>query len=106
MSSTLAAHVLVRGHPVLGDDLVRFAPGTLRSSAVYRSLKLDDKSLYELPLLAYLWAVRTVGTFLAAGCYSVSPAAIRRSWEAPEARPEVVVLLDRKAHGGQPGSSG
>jgi len=106
MSSTLAAHVLVRGHPVLGDDLVRFAPVTLRFSAVYRSLKLDDKSLYELPLVAYLWAVRTVGTFLAAGCYYVSPAAIRRSWEAPEARPEVVVLLDRKAHGGQPGSSG
>jgi hypothetical protein len=49
---TSAAHLLVRGHPVLGDDLVRFAPGTLRFSAVYRSLKLDDKSLYELPLLA------------------------------------------------------
>lgn len=96
--STIAAHLLVRGHPVLGDDLVRFAPEARLISAVPRSFKLDDKSLYQLPLIAYLCSTGTVGTLLASGCYYVSPAAIRRRWEAEEGQPATVVFLEGSAH--------
>lgn len=93
--STIAAHLLLRGHLVLGDDLVRFAPDHLLYSAVARSFKLDGKSLSHLPLIAYRCSTGMLGTFLAAGCYYVSPAAIRRRWEAAKGQPVAVVLLDR-----------
>jgi hypothetical protein len=96
--STVAAHLLVRGHRVLGDDLVRFAPDSRLFSAVARSFKLDDNSLSQLPLVAYLCSAGAVGTLLASGCYYVSPAAIRRDWEAPAGQPVAVVFLERTAH--------
>jgi hypothetical protein len=101
--STLVAHLMLRGHRMLGDDLVCFAPNELTFSAVGRSLKLDDNSLRHMPLLASKCAVGTVGTLLAAGCYYVSPAAIRRSWQAAPGNPWAVVLLDGTQHEGPAG---
>jgi hypothetical protein len=101
--STLVAHLLARGHRLLGDDLVRFTPVTRSFEAVGRSVKLDDNSLRHLPLIACRCALAVVGTFLAAGCYYVSPAAIRRDWEAAPARPWAVVLLDRSTRNDRPG---
>ena len=101
--STLVAHLMQRGHRMLGDDVVRFATAEGRFSAVGRSLKLDPKSLPGLPLIAGKCAAGVVGTLLAAGCYYVSPAAIRRSWQAPAARPWAVVLLDAGRRGGPGG---
>jgi hypothetical protein len=95
--STLVAHLLLRGHRMLGDDVVRFAPQNGMFSAVGRSVKLDANALKHMPLIAYECAMSSVGTLLATGCYYVSPAAIRRDWEAPPARPWAVVLLEAGA---------
>ncbi len=92
--STLVAHLMLRGHLMLGDDVVRFATTDRLFSAVGRSVKLDPNSLPSMPLIAGKCAVGAIGTLLAAGCYYVSPAAIRRSWQAAPARPWAVVLLD------------
>jgi hypothetical protein len=101
--STLLAHLMLRGHGVLGDDVVRFATGDGTFSAVGRSVKLDDKALRDMPLIAALCATGTVGTLLAAGCYYVSLAAIRRAWQAAPSRPWGVVLLDAAARDGESG---
>lgn len=98
--STLAAALLERGHSLWGDDLVRFAPGESVFSAFPRSLKLDNKSLSCLHLIPGLCSKATIGTFLAPDCWYVSPAAIRRSWQAPPDRPRSVVLLESDAHRG------
>ena len=92
--STLVTHLLLRGHRMIGDDVVRFATRDGTFSAVGRSLKLDDNTLAGMPLLAALCAHGSTGTILAAGCYYVSPAAIRRGWEAGPARARAVLLLD------------
>ena len=101
--STLVAHLMLRGHRLLGDDVVRFAPAHGTFSAVGRSLKLEPNSLREMPLIASRCATGVVGTLLAAGCYYVSPAAIRRSWQADPGRPWAVVLLDAGHRSGEPG---
>jgi hypothetical protein len=101
--STLLAHLLLRGHRVLGDDVVRFATRDGMFSAVGRSVKLDDKALRGMPLIAALCATGTIGTLLAAGCYYVSPAAVRRDWQADPARPWGVVLLDAASRDGANG---
>ena len=101
--STLLAHLMSRGHQVLGDDVVRFATADGRFSAVGRSIKLDDKALRSLPLVAALCAGGAIGTLLAAGSYYVSPAAIRRDWQAGPSRPWGVVLLDAGSRGGASG---
>lgn len=92
--STLVAHLMVRGHRLLGDDVVRFATADRIFSAVGRSVKLDPNTLARLPLIAGKCAMGVVGTLLAAGSYYVSPAAIRRSWQAAPGRPSAVLLLD------------
>ena len=97
--TTLVAHLLLRGHRMLGDDLVRFTPRDGSFSAVGRSLKLDDNSLRSMPFIASRCAGGGVGTLLAAGCSYVSPAAIRRDWAAAPARPWAVVLLDPQRRG-------
>jgi hypothetical protein len=101
--STLVAHLLARGHKLLGDDLVRFAPQNRTFSAVGRSLKIDPNALRDMPLIAAECAASAVGTLLAAGCYYVSPAAIRRDWQASPGRPWAVVLLDVGAREGPAG---
>jgi hypothetical protein len=101
--STLVAHLLLRGHRMLGDDVVRFAPADGAFSAVGRSLKLEANSLREMPLIATRCASGVVGTLLAAGCYYVSPAAIRRGWEAAAGRPWAVILLDAAERAGSSG---
>ncbi len=101
--STLLAHLLLRGHGVLGDDVVRFATRDGLFSAVGRSVKLDDKALRGMPLIAALCAAGTIGTLLAAGCYYVSPAAVRRDWQAEAARPWGVVLLEASSRDGASG---
>ena len=101
--STLVAHLLLRGHRMLGDDLVRFAPVDGRFSAVGRSLKLDDNSLRSMPFIAARCAEAAVGTLLAAGCHYVSPAAVRRDWEAAPAKPWAVVRLDARERAGAAG---
>jgi hypothetical protein len=98
--STLSAILLSRGHRVLGDDLVRFATVEGLFSAVPRSLRLDAKSLSYLPLLARRCSEASVGTLLAASSFYISPAAIRRGWEAPAGKPAMVVLLDLETRGG------
>lgn len=97
--STLVAHLLLRGHRMLGDDLVRFAPHSCTFSSVGRSVKLERNALRYMPLIAAKCTAAVVGTLLAAGCYYVSPAAIRRDWEAPPGRPWAVVLLDAGSRG-------
>ena len=101
--STLVAHLMLRGHRTLGDDVVRFAPASGRFSAVGRSMKLEPNSLRAMPLIASRCAAATVGTLLAAGCCYVSPAAIRRSWQAGDGRPWAVILLDAARRTGEPG---
>jgi hypothetical protein len=101
--STLVAHLMLRGHRMLGDDVVRFAPAAGTFSAVGRSMKLEVNSLRAMPLIASRCAAATVGTLLAAGCYYVSPAAIRRSWQADAGRPWAVILLDAARRTGEPG---
>ncbi len=101
--STLVAHLMLRGHGMLGDDVVRFATRDGRFSAVGRSVKLDDKALRDMPLIASLCAAGTVGTLLAAGCYYVSPASIRTQWQAEASRPWAVVLLDAASRDGASG---
>jgi hypothetical protein len=98
--STLAAALFERGHDLWGDDLVRFAPEDGLFSVFPRSLKLDNKSMSYLRLIAGVCSNATVGTFFASGCWYVSPAAIRRGWQAPPGRPRSVVLLERREHRG------
>jgi len=98
--STLAAHLLVRGHLAWGDDLVRFAPERRRMMAVPRSWKLDAKVLDSIYLLALMSSEGTTGMLLAPDVVYVSPAAFRRSWQAPEGTVDSVVLLDRAWHEG------
>ena len=98
--STLVAHLLARGHRLLGDDLVRFATSEGSFSAVGRSLKLDTNALSCIPLIESLCASAVVGIVLAAACYYVSPAAIRRNWQAQTGRPWAVVLLDAGTRAG------
>ena len=101
--STLVAHLLLRGHRMLGDDLVRFAPRECTFSAVGRSVKLDANALRSMPLIAAACATSVVGTLLAARCYYVSPAAIRHDWQAPPGKPWAVVLLEASAREGPAG---
>jgi len=103
--STLVAHLMLRGHRMLGDDLVRFAPQSCTFSAVGRSVKLDPNALENMPLIASACAASAVGTLLAAGCYYVSPAAIRHDWEAQPRKPWAVALLDAEARDGAAGIS-
>ncbi len=98
--STLAAHLFMRGHRLWGDDLVRFATQTRSFSATPRSLKLDAKALESLLLISTLCSEASLGTLLALHTAYVSPAAFRRSWQAPDGPADVVVLLDRRAHNG------
>ena len=98
--STLVAQLMVRGHRLLGDDVVRFATTERVFSAVGRSVKLDPNTLSRMPLIAGKCAMGVIGTLLAAGCYYVSPAAIRRSWQASPGRPGAVLLLDAGRRGG------
>jgi hypothetical protein len=98
--STLAALMLERGHRLWGDDLVRFAPSRGIFSAFPRSLKLDNKSLSWLNLIPKVAAAATTGTLLAPECSYVSPAAIRRSWQAAPGRARFVVLLEGPGHRG------
>jgi hypothetical protein len=101
--STLVAHLMLRGHRMLGDDLVRFAPQDGSFSAVGRSVKLDANALKDMPLISSECAASALGTLLASGCYYVSPAAIRRDWQASQGRPWAVVLLDAAARAGPAG---
>jgi len=100
--STLAAHLFVRGSLAWGDDLVRFASQSGHFSTVPRSWKLDAKAMESIYLLALLGSEGAPGTLLAHSTLYVSPAAVRRRWQAPEARAEVVVLLDSASHGDAP----
>jgi len=101
--STLLAQLMLRGHRVLGDDVVLFTATDGLFSAVGRSVKLDANSLRAMPLIAARCAAAAVGTLLAAGSYYVSPAAIRRSWAAEAGRPWAVILLDPRDRAGAPG---
>jgi len=101
--STLIAHLMLRGHRMLGDDVVRFATTELVFSAVGRSVKLDHNSLPGMPLIASKCTTGVIGTLLAAGCYYISPAAIRRDWQAAPAQPWAVVLLDAERRHGPSG---
>ena len=92
--STLAAHLLARGHPAWGDDLVLFATDKMQFASVPRSFKLDAKALSDIFLLAALCTSAAVGTFLAPECWYVSPAAVRRCWAAGPGAADLVVLLD------------
>ena len=98
--STLAAHLLVRGHLAWGDDLVRFALADALFYAMPRSWKLDRKALKGLPLVADLVANRCLGTVVADTVAYVSPAAIRRAWMAPPGGVDAIVLLDGSDHHG------
>jgi hypothetical protein len=100
--SSLTAHLLVRGYLAWGDDLVRFAPDVGRFSTVPRSWKLDAKAMDSIYLLSLLSAEGTPGTLLANSILYLSPAALRRQWQAPAARADVVVLLDQASHGESP----
>ncbi len=100
--STLAAHLFSRGHQLWGDDLVRFATHDARFAAAPRSLKLDSKTLESLSLLSILCSEASEGTLLAPQVAYVSPAAFRRSWQAPDGPADIVVLLDRQARDGSP----
>jgi len=95
--STLVAHLMLRGHRMLGDDLVRFAPENRTFSAVGRSVKLDPITLTHMPLIASTCAAAAIGTLLASGCYYVSPAAIRHDWQAQPQKPWAVLLLEAEA---------
>ena len=98
--STLAAHLaLGGGDGSWGDDVVRFALDSGHFSAFPRSWKLDDNALKDLDLLARLTSEGAQGTLLAASVWYVSPAAIRRQWQAPAGKPDVVVVLEPGHHG-------
>ena len=100
--SSLTAHLFVRGYLAWGDDLVRFAPDSGHFSTVPRSWKLDAKVMDSIYLLSLLSAEGAPGMLLANSVLYVSPAALRRRWQAPEARADVVVLLDKASHGEAP----
>lgn len=99
--STVAAHLLSRGHLVWGDDLVRFAPEDGPYSGVPRSFKLDYKSLSGLPLVERRCMEGVFGTLLAPSWGYVSPAAIRQDWEAPSGKPSLLVNLEWAGPGEQ-----
>ena len=92
--TTLAAALLSRGHPVLGDDVLRFAPTTGEYSAFPRSFKLDDNTLTVLELWRGSSLDEVPGTFLALGCLYVSPVALCHAWLAEPGRPWGVVVLN------------
>ena len=100
--SSLTAHLFVRGYLAWGDDLVRFAPDSGHFSTVPRTWKLDPKAMASIYLLSLLCSEGAPGTLLANSVLYVSPAAVRRRWQAPEGRADVVVLLDQASHGGPP----
>jgi len=91
----LAAHGGTRSW---GDDVVRFALGTGLFSSFPRSWKLDDKALTDLDLVRLLTIDGARGTLLASSSWYVSPAAIRRQWQAPPGRPDIVVVLEQLHH--------
>jgi hypothetical protein len=98
--STLTALFLERGHPALGDDVLRFAPSEGAFSAVPRSLKLDANAFHLLTLETRTKALSSIGTLLAAGSHYVSPAALCPAWESQPGRPWAVVVLESAPHSG------
>jgi len=98
--STLTALLLARGHPALGDDVLRFAPSEGVFSAVPRSLKLDANAFHLLTLETRTKALSSIGTLLAAGSHYVSPAALCPAWESKPGRPWAVVVLESAPHRG------
>jgi hypothetical protein len=53
-------------------------------------------------LLSLLGSEGATGTLLANSILYISPAAVRRRWQAAEARADVVVLMDPASHGEAP----
>lgn len=100
--SSLTAQLFVRGYLAWSDDLVRFAPESGHFSTVPRSWKLDAKAMESIYLLSLLSSEGAPGTLLANSVLYLSPAALRRRWQAPEARADVVILLDPASHGEAP----
>jgi hypothetical protein len=98
--SMLTALFLERGHPALGDDVLRFAPPEGVFSAVPRSLKLDANAFHLLTLETRTKALSSIGTLLAAGSHYVSPAALCPAWESQPGRPWAVVVLESAPHRG------
>ncbi len=98
--STLAALLLRRGHPILGDDVVRFDTVRGGFAAVPRSLKLDPTALGALGMDDVAARGPEAGTFLAAGALYISPAALSVGWEAGPGRAWGVVLLGDAPHAG------
>jgi hypothetical protein len=92
--STMTAHLMAQGGLAWGDDVVCFAPETGHFSAFPRSWKLDHKALSEIDLLYSTIATATWGTLLATSVWYVSPAAIRRAWEAPPGHAATLLILD------------
>lgn len=101
--STITAVLLEKGHPALGDDVLRFAPASGTFSSVPRSLKLDDNAFGLLNLQTQEKATGTVGTVLAAGSLYVSPVALCPAWEAVPGRPWGLVMLEPAPHRGPAG---
>jgi len=98
--STLTALLLRRGHPMLGDDVVRFAAGDLSFHAVPRSLKLDPDALAAMGMGDVTSQGPETGTFLAAGALYTSPAVLLAAWDAGRGRAWGVVLLGDAPHAG------
>ena len=97
--STMAAHLMAQGGLAWGDDVVCFAPETGLFSAFPRSWKLDHKALSGIDLLCSTVTTATWGTLLASTMWYVSPAAIRRVWEAPPGRAAALLILDGRHEG-------
>jgi hypothetical protein len=92
--STLTAMLLRRGHPILGDDVLRFAPRPGFFDAVPRSIKLDHEALDRIGWDGASMPYHVAGTYRAAGTMYVSPAAVCEHWYAGQGRPWGVVVLD------------
>ena len=99
--STLAAHLMALGGLAWGDDVVCFAPASGQFSSFPRSWKLDYNALSGIDLLYSTIVNGTWGTLLASSMWYVSPAAIRRAWEAPPGRAATLLILDGR-HDGPP----
>jgi len=98
--STLTALLLRRGHPILGDDVLRFDAREGCFGAVPRSIKLDPLTLRELGLGGMADRGPEGGTFLAAGAAYTSPAVFLAGWEAGRGPAWGVVLLGGPPHTG------